>query len=144
MRRALPLFVLLLVTACGDPSPPQVSITDAWARATAPGQLSGAIYAVMENRGGTPDRLTSASTDKAAMAMLHGNSQAGGIARMRMVESLALPPGGRVEMKPGGTHVMIDGLKAPLAAGERFELKLRFEKSGERTVPVNVVAAGAR
>ena len=144
MRRSLPVFAFLLVAACGRSTAPDVGVTDAWARATAPGQPSGAVYAVIENRGGQPDRLTGAATGKAAMVMIHENRQAGGIARMRMVDGLEIPAGGRLELKPGGTHIMIEGLNAPLAAGERFDLRLRFEASGEKTVPVTVVAAGAR
>lgn len=144
MRRALPLFAILLVTACRQEAPPDVEVTGAWARATAPGQSSAAAYAVVENRGGQPDRLTGAATDRTAMAMIHENRHVDGIARMRMVDQLEIPARGRLELKPGGTHIMIEGLKAPLGAGDSFELRLRFEASGEKTVPVTVVAAGAR
>jgi len=67
-----------------------------------------------------------------------------GIARMRMVERIELAPGKPVELKPGGAHVMLTGVNMPLEPGQRFMLRLRFEKSGEMTVPVTVVAAGER
>jgi copper(I)-binding protein len=144
MTRAMLLSALLLVAACSEPPPANVEVSDAWARATAPGQASGAIYGVIDNRGGAADRLVVVSTDRAAMAMLHENSTANGVVRMRMVGGLDVPSGNRVELKPGGTHIMLEGLKAPLVAGERFEVRLRFERSGEKAVPVQVVAAGAR
>ena len=50
--------------------------------------------------------------------------------------------GKTVELKPGGLHIMLVGLKAPLKAGERFAMKLRFEKAGEVTIDVPVEAVG--
>lgn len=144
MTRSLFLASLLLLVACERPTGPDVRVVEAWARATGPGQTTGAIYATIENRGGSADRLTSAATDRAAMAMIHQASNENGIARMRMVDGVDVPAGGRAELKPGGTHIMIEGLKSPLVAGERFDLRLRFARSGERTVSVGVVAAGAR
>ena len=82
--------------------------------------------------------------DRAAHAMLHEGSVENGIARMRMVDQIELAPGERVELKPGGGHVMLTGVAKPLNPGDRFTLRLSFEKSGEKTVPVTVVGAGDR
>jgi copper(I)-binding protein len=69
---------------------------------------------------------------------------ANGVMEMRaMPEGLPVPARGEVSLAPGGTHVMLDGA-GPLVAGERFNLVLQFEKSGDVTVPVSVVAPGAR
>jgi copper(I)-binding protein len=144
MTRPLLLFCLLFVAACSEPAPAIIEVGDAWARATAPGQASGAVYAVIANNGEGADRLVAVSTDRAAVAMIHENSTSNGVARMRMIDRLDLPASERVELRPGGTHIMLEGLKAPLVAGERFQVRLRFEKSGEKTVPVQVAAAGAR
>lgn len=138
------LFGFLLLAACGKPEKPAIQVSDAWARATAAGQSSGAVYATISNEGGSADRLIVASSERAADATLHEGSMENGIARMRMVGGIDLEPGERVEMKPGGTHVMLTSLKSPLKAGEQFQLVLRFQQSGEMTVPVTVVAPGAR
>ena len=143
MKRLI-LMLVGLLAACGAPSNPDVQVADGWARATGPEQSTGAIYATIENRGGTADRLTGVATDRAAMAMIHEGRSENGIARMRMVEGVEIPAGGRIEFKPGGTHIMIDRLKSPLVAGEQFELRLKFDESGEKRVPVTVVAPGAR
>ena len=61
---------------------------------------------------------------------------------MRELSSgLAVPAGSKIELKPGGTHVMIMGLRAPLSRGDTLTLRLRFEKSGEKPVDVRVVPA---
>jgi len=138
------LIVLTLVVAlagCGGTGP-DIQVSDAWARATAPGQSSGAVYAIIANGGGA-DRLVGVST-RAGTAMLHANDDEGGVARMRMVADMVVPARARVELAPGATHVMLSGLKAPLAAGGRFPLTFQFAGAGSRTVEVAIVAAGAR
>jgi copper(I)-binding protein len=138
------LIVLTLVAALAacTPAAPDITVSDAWARATAPGQSSGVVYATIVNNGAA-DQLVEASTPIGS-AMLHRNDASGGVARMRMVADMLIPARSRVTLAPGATHFMVMGLKAPLAAGTRFPLTLRFAASGPRTIEVAVVAAGAR
>ena len=140
MKPAL-LIALLLTPSCA-PRAPDIKVGDAWARATAPGQSSGAVYATIANRGAA-DRLVGVSSGNGT-AMLHRSDNDGGVARMRMLSELPIPAADSVTLAPGGTHVMLTGLTAPLAAGGRFPVTLRFAKSGPRTVSVAVVPAGAR
>ena len=58
---------------------------------------------------------------------------------MRMAGEINIPAGERIEMAPGDTHVMLEGLRAPLKTGDRFDLVLRFKESGDRTVEVAVL-----
>lgn len=113
-----------------------------YARATAPGQPNGGAYLSLNNAGGD-DRLLSAQAGVAGRTELHSMSMEGNVMRMRRVEGIAVPAGGFVALKPGGLHVMLLGLKAPLKEGEKFPMTLRFEKAGEISVTVNVEAPGA-
>ncbi len=141
----LPLVLAFLaLSACGQPSPSKIEVRDAWARATVPGQRAGAAYATIANRGGAADRLIAVTTDRASMAMMHTNQTQAGIARMRMVGGIDIPADGSIELRPGGTHIMLERLTGPLTAGDQFDLHLRFERSGEQIVPVRVEPAGAR
>ena len=135
------LALLAALAGCGS-TPPRIEVRDAWARATAPGQASGAVYATIVNDAGA-DQLVAVSTG-AGSAMLHGNEQEGGVARMRMVAEVPVPAQSRVELAPGAMHIMLSGLKAPLVAGGHFPVTFRFAKAGPRTVEVAIVAAGAR
>ena len=139
--RLIVLALMAALAGCGS-TPPKVEVSDAWARATAPGQSSGAVYATIVNDGGA-DQLVGVSTP-AGGAMLHSNDQEGGVARMRMVADVPLAAQSRLELAPGAMHVMLSGLKAPLVAGEHFPVTFRFAKAGPRTVEVAIVAAGAR
>jgi len=114
-----------------------IKIGHPYARATAPGQPAGGGYLKLENTGGA-DRLLSARAAVAGAVELHTMSMDGDVMRMRQVDAIDLPAGKTVELKPGGLHMMLTGLKAPLKAGDRFPLTLKFEKAGEITVDVVV------
>ena len=58
---------------------------------------------------------------------------------MREVEFVELPAGTTVELKPGGYHIMLIGLKAPLELGSTIQITLVFENAGEITVDVPVL-----
>ena len=142
IRTLLVAPLILLAAACSGPAKPTVEVRDAWARATAPGQSSGAIYATIVSD--ADDALIGASTDRAGMAMIHSSDNVGGVARMRMLDQVELPAGEDVALAPGGTHIMLEGLTSPLVAGDKLSLDLQFTKAGTRKVDVTVVAAGGR
>jgi copper(I)-binding protein len=132
------LLALLLLAACGRQGAPEIELSNAWARPTV-GQVPAAVYVTIDNKGASPDRLTGAFTDRAAMAMVHQNEVINGVAKMRMAGEINIPAGDRIEMVPGGTHIMLQGLRAPLKTGDDFDLVLHFRESGDKTVKVMVV-----
>jgi copper(I)-binding protein len=93
--------------------------------------------------GARTDRVVGASSPRAAMVHLHTVEDQGGVARMRPLEAIEVPPGQRVELAPKGTHLMLMGLDGPLVAGQSFPVTLRFAEAGERTVSVLVKPATA-
>jgi copper(I)-binding protein len=113
---------------CGDPG---VEVTDVWARPTAPGAQNGAVYMTLESAGA--DALTAASVPAtvAGSVEIHETMAADdsgmGDMAMRPIDRLDLPAGQRVVLEPGGYHIMLVGLAAPLDAGSSVELSLRFE-----------------
>lgn len=143
LTRRAALLGLVLATLSGTASAaPAVAVEGAWARSTVAGQPAGGGFLTLRNGGGA-DRLTAASSPAAASVELHEMAMDGDVMRMRQVEGIALPAGGTVELKPGGLHLMFMGLKAPLKAGNKVPLTLRFEKAGELTVQVEVRGATA-
>lgn len=138
MIRHLPIFALLLLASCGQQGGSDIRISNAWARPTI-GQAPAAVYLTIENKGNGADRLTGAFTDHAAMAMVHQNEMVGGVARMRMAGEINVPAHDNIEMKPGGTHIMLEGLRAPLRTGDDFDLVLKFRGSKDQTIQVNVL-----
>lgn len=135
--RLFAAFAALLLASCNAASTESdIGVQDPWARATVAGQSGSAAYFTIVNRGG-PDRLLSVSTPTAE-ASLHSTSLADGVMRMRPVDAVDVPANGTVELRPGGMHVMLMGVKQPLEAGTTLPLELRFEKSGNRHVEAAV------
>lgn len=142
MKRALLASGLFLLATCGQNGKPDIQPGNAWARPTR-GDAPGAVYVAINNKGSADDRLVGVFTDRAAMAMVHQTELVDGVARMRMAGEINIPAGQRIEMVPGGTHIMLQGLRAPLKTGDSFNLVLKFRKSGDRTVMVDVTKAEA-
>ena len=113
-------------------------IVEVRARATPPGISVGAIYFSVKNAGSTADRLLSVSTPVAGKVELHESRSVNGVMEMRQVTSVECPAGATVKATPGGLHVMLLGLAAPLAAGSDFSVSLHFRDAGVLTLKVPV------
>ena len=120
-----------------------IVISNPWSRATPQGAKVGAGYLVIENRGTKPDRLLGGSVEDAARFEIHDVVVENGVMKMRELKDIELPPGGSIEAKPGGRHIMFVGLVHPLAAGEKARGTLQFEHAGRVEVEFEVVAMGA-
>ena len=143
----LPTALLSLIAALGAAAaagapPPSLAVQHAWARATPPNATVAAAYLTLDNRGRKPDRLLSVSSPRAARVEVHATVHEGDLAKMRRIDPLHVAAGERLTFEPGGTHVMLMGLAAPLAAGQRVPLLLSFEIAGEVQVEAVVLAAG--
>jgi copper(I)-binding protein len=119
-----------------------ITVEQAWSRATPPRQKIGAAYLTIRNAGDTADRLVAADSPVAGTVELHSMSMTDGVMRMRPVAAIAVPAGGSATLQPGGLHIMLIGLHAPLRQGERFDLTLTFETAGTVSVPVTVGPVG--
>jgi periplasmic copper chaperone A len=138
-KRALAL-VLAVSASAWAAAAPELAVSGAWARATPPGSAAGSAYLTVENRGASAARLLAASSPAAREVAVHVTRVDGGVAAMREA-ALIVPAHGRIPLTPGGMHLMLIGLKAPLQAGSHFELSLNFEPGGVLTVTVPVLAA---
>lgn len=99
---------------------------------------TSAVYFVLQNRGGAPDRLVSARTEVAAVVELHLSAIEDGVMRMRQVEGIEIPAQGAARLEPGGYHLMLIGVNRALAEGDRFPVSLEFEGAGVQVVEVEV------
>ena len=121
-----------------------IQIGHIWARATAKGADAGSVYVPLLNKGKTDDALVSVTTSAAEGAMLHETKTVDGVSRMTALDTIVLPVGKPVAMRPGGKHIMLMGLKQQLVEGQSFPLTLKFQHAGEATVSVMVHGAGAK
>ncbi len=137
MKRTI-IFVLamvcLLLSGC---KADKLQVKDVWARPGLAGENS-AIYLVIDNPG-QADKLLSASTEAAEVAQLHLSKMTGeGMMTMEEQMSIEAPAGGKVELKPGGLHIMLIGLKNDLKPGDSLPVILKFEKAGEIALTATV------
>ena len=155
MKRLVGAFLIILglttsghaqMSGCNCPmSVPSRTVTVEWpwARATPAGARSAVVYMTLVDRRTTDDRLLGASTPVAEKVELHSNTNDNGVMKMRQLPSIVLHPGIDVALQPGGTHMMLFGLKRALKEGETFPLTLEFEQAGRIEVTVAVKGVGA-
>jgi copper(I)-binding protein len=135
--------------AAGRATADGITVEGAWARTSPAGAVNGAVY--LRVTAAADDAITGAAvaSDVAASAEVHetvtSGSTGGGMAAgtspsmsMRQVERIALPAGSTVAFEPGGYHIMLLGLAAPLVRGSTINVTLSFEKAGPLDVEVPV------
>jgi len=132
--------VVLLASAASLPAwAAQISVTDAWARATMPGQPVGGAY--MQIRSDADARLIGVSSSVVPRVEVHEMTMDGDMMRMREVKAVELPKGKTVSLEPGGFHIMLMNLKKPIVVGDSIPLTLVIESDGKRqTVEVKAEA----
>jgi len=116
----------------------KLTIGHPWSTVTRGGLKTAAVYVTFVNDGPTSDRLLKVSSPIATSAMIHTNIKDGDVMRMRMMDSVEIPAGKTVELKPGGMHIMLEGLDHPLKDGEMFPLTLTLANEGDVKVEVMV------
>lgn len=148
--RSPTVALLALAAICVMPaSAQQVKAGDlvldhAWARATPGGAKVGGGYLTIENKGTTPDKLIGGSSPAAAKVEVHEMAMNNGVMTMRPVKGgLSIAPGQSVTLAPGGYHIMMMQLKAPLKKGDKVPVTLTFEKAGEVNVTFDIQGIGA-
>ena len=118
-----------------------ITVEQPWSRATPPGAKVGAGYMVIKSS--VADRLVGASSPAAASVELHVTEKTGDVLRMRHVKAYDIPAKGSFELSPAGAHLMLVDLKAPLKAGTKVPMTLRFEKAGEVKIELEVRPLGS-
>jgi copper(I)-binding protein len=136
-----------LTSAWAMAQPAAVKVEGAWARATVQGQSGTGAFMSLTAKDGT--RLVGVSTPVAGVAEVHEMKMEGDIMKMRAVPVLDLPAGKKVDLKPGGYHLMLMDLKTPLAKDSTVPVTLLFkdakgvESKLELKLPVSTSAPGA-
>lgn len=132
---------LLLSTASLSAWAANITVTDAWARATMPGQPVSGAY--MQIQSDADARLLSVSSPVVPRVEVHEMKMDGDVMRMREVQAVDLPKGKTVSLAPGGFHLMLMNLKKPIAVGDVIPLTLLVESGGkQQTVEVKAEARG--
>jgi periplasmic copper chaperone A len=104
-----------------------VGIDNVWLRETIPGSQNGAAYFTITNQHTETVRLVGATTAAAHVVEVHEHVMRDGMMRMQQVPALEIAPAATIQLKPGGYHLMLFGLKKPLVVGEQVDFTLNFD-----------------
>jgi copper(I)-binding protein len=132
------LLLVSLLALGAAPAHAQVTVSGAWVRGTVEGQK--ATGAFMELKSAEGAAVVGAASPVAGIVEIHEMRMDGNTMRMRAVDKLELPAGRAVELKPGGYHVMLMDLKAPLKKGDTVPIKLKVRTKSGQTQDVEVKA----
>lgn len=141
---AIAASIVLVGGASLASAAPSATVDGAWSR---PAVDTAVVYGVVRNTGSRSLALVGASSPSARSAELHEsmtmkggtmNGAAMAAMEMRPAGTVVIPPHGALTLKPGGYHVMLIGLRRPLAPGERFPVTLRFGDGSHVTFEVPV------
>ena len=115
-----------------------VEIDGAYARASIPNVPNSAAFFVIKNNSDKDIAITSANSDIAEKNELHTHIKENEMMKMMKIEKLVVPAKSSLELKSGGDHVMLMGLKKELKAGDEINLELSFSDGDKKNIKVPV------
>lgn len=115
-----------------------VEIEGAYARASIPNVPNSAAFFVIKNNSNKDIAITSANSDIAEKNELHTHIKENQMLKMMKIEKLVVPAKSSLELKSGGDHVMLMGLKKELKAGDEISLELSFSDGDKKSIKVPV------
>ena len=132
------ILAILLLAMASQVHAGEVQITEAWARATAPGQDSAMV--AMNITSLKDGSVVAVSSDASTSAEIHSMTHENGMMKMRALESLPLKANEPTALG-NGNHLMLIGLKKPLQAGDNVAINVtvRFANKKEEIVKANAV-----
>ena len=123
-----------------------VMVANPYVRAVPPGQPNSAAFMTLHNMGESAHAVVSASSPAARVVELHTHIHKDGMMMMRQIPRIELPAAAETELKPGGLHIMLIGLKQAMQPGAMVSLTLNFDDGSSKTVqaPVRDVLGGMK
>ena len=115
-----------------------IEIERAYARASIPNVPNSAAFFVIKNNSDKDIAITSANSDIAKKNELHTHIKENKMMKMMKIEKLVVPAKSSLELKSGGDHVMLMGLKKELKVGDEISLELSFSDGDKKSIKVPV------
>ncbi|MDD7742429.1 MAG: copper chaperone PCu(A)C [Campylobacteraceae bacterium] len=115
-----------------------IEIERAYARASIPNVPNSAAFFVIKNNSDKDIAITSANSDIAKKNELHTHIKENKMMKMMKIEKLVVPAKSSLELKSGGDHVMLMGLKKELKVGDEINLELSFSDGDKKKIKVPV------
>ena len=116
----------------------KVTVNDPYVRAVPPVVKTSAAFMQLQSSDIEEPFLVAASSPAAGVVELHMHTMDDGVMRMRQIPHIHLPPNKTVSLEPGGLHIMLFDLAAPLREGDSIPLTLEFEDGSTKDVAAQV------
>lgn len=115
-----------------------LALVDPWVKAAEDGMT--AAFGTLVNDTGRDLQLVAASTPASTEIELHETASdgSGGMSMQEKEGGFPIPAGGELVLEPGGNHLMLMDLTAPLQPADEVELTLRCEDGTELVVDATV------
>ena len=120
------------------PGPAVPTVSNVWVKTTVPGGSVSAAY--MHIKSTTALKLVKAESSLAGIVEIHDMKMNGSVMQMKALDSLDIAVGKTVELKPGGTHVMLMKVKEPIRKGDKVPLTLTFEGADKKVTTIKLDA----
>ena len=116
----------------------KVTVTDPYVRAIPPVVKTTAAFMQLRSSDAVERFVVEASSPAAGAVELHMHTMDDGVMRMRRIVHIHLPPDQTVSLEPGGLHIMLFDLTAPIAPGDRIPITLTFDDGSTREISAEV------
>lgn len=141
VRAPLTALIVMLGACSGTIRAPEVRFVDAFATT---GAEAAAAYLVLDNTGGEDElvavELRGTDAGLARTVSMHTTTDRDGISVMERADTIEVRADGRTELAPGGTHLMLEGLRRPIEPGQRLQIRLLLARGGPLDAEVEVIA----
>jgi hypothetical protein len=146
-------LVFVLLTACATTMPQtrqmgtsassgNIAITNAWTRQNA--GPNSAAYMVIENKAATADMLVAGSAKNVGKVTFHETQTKDGVSLMLPIkDGMTIPAKGKLELKPGSFHIMLEEIKENFKVGETLPIVLKFQSGAELSLNLPIFEPGA-
>jgi hypothetical protein len=128
LRHAVVIFSLLLAVPPVLADTLDLQVSNAWVRASLPGQTTTSAFAIVKNPLDKPLKLTAIHSKVAETVELHSHSMANGQMQMRKIDNFSIPAHGEAVFSPGTQHMMLIGVKKPLQENTTVKLEMCFDE----------------
>jgi copper(I)-binding protein len=141
MRHPLSLLAagLFLSASALAGSADQISVHNPYIRLAPPNAPATAAFMVIHNGGSQDVKLVKADNPLSKATELHTHLNEGGVMKMRPVADVPIKAGGEATLQPGGLHIMLIDLKAPMKEGDTVPITLTFDDGSSKQIEAKVM-----
>jgi periplasmic copper chaperone A len=140
MKKASLLVLGLICSAAAIAgSAEQISVQDPYVRLAPPNAPATGAFMVIKNNGDKDVKILKADNPVSKVTELHTHLNEGGVMKMRPIAAIEIKANGEAILKPGGMHVMMIDLKAPMREGDMVPMTLIFDDGSSKQFEARVV-----